>query len=289
MVDNWVERVRRAWYRYLPLVGLVAVFIFIAAVFAYPLLTDELAAVGTVALTYGLVYLYYQQKSILATEHEPDIILEGVKEIETDNEERRLLALALSNVGKGQATNLKVEIESELNSQRIPKEKSAKRLNRHDKDLEGWFQRSGIADYLDAGERKKLFILELTKELMYGTRLGGMIAIAATHLDESSWDRLDALDADRLFLKMTIYYEDTLGRSHSDLVLDYVGPFEKGITISEFLQRGFQRESYEQLKELLEDDFVDGTHSEDFDPIDVTDDKPLEYLDEKVADDFGEK
>jgi hypothetical protein len=257
--------------------------IFIAAVFTYPSLTDQLAAVGTVALTYGLVYLYYQQKSILATEHEPDIILEGIKEIETDIKEWRLLALALSNVGKGQATDLEVRIESELNSQKIPKEERIKRLNRYDDDLEDWFQKPGIADYLDAGERKKVFIVDLTKELFFGTDLGSLIGM--TPRDEKSWE---VLDADRLFLKMEISYEDTLGRSHSDLAFDYVGPFEEQMTISEFFQRGYQRESYELLKESLQDDWVDAPYSEGFDPIDVADGKPLEALADKEPEDFEE-
>jgi len=283
MVSQWIERIGRDWYRYLPLVGLVIVLIFIAAVFTYPSLTDELAAVGTVALTYGLVYLYYQQKSILATEHEPDVILEGVKEVEADIEERRLLALALSNVGKGQATNLEVRIESELNSPRIPKDESVKRLNRYDEDLEGWFQKPGIADYLDAGERKKVFTVDLTKELIFGTDLGSLIG--TTQRDEDSWD---VLDADRLFLKMEISYEDTLGRSHSDLAFDYVGPFEEHITISEFFQRGYQLESYELLKKSLQDEWVDATYSEGFDPIDVADGKPVEVLADKDPEDFQE-
>lgn len=271
--DRIRGRVRRNWHRVLPLLGLVLLVGFIVAIFQYPELTEELAAIGTVALTYGLVYLYYQQKSILATEHEPDIILEGVKEVEADIEERRLLALALSNVGKGQATDLEARIESELNNPGIPKEERAKRLNRYDEDLEGWFQKPGIADYLNAGERKKIFIVDFTKELIFGTDLGGLIG--STAMGKNSWD---ALDADRLFLKMEICYQDTMGRTHSDLAFDYVGPFEERITLSEFFTRGYQRETYEDLKQSFEDGWVDSSVSEQYDLIDIADGVAFEAI-----------
>lgn len=259
------------------LIGLIPVLLFIAAIFRYPSHTEELTAIGTVALTYALVYLYYQQKSIIATEYKPDIILEGVKEVDSDPLGGKLLALSLSNIGEGQATDLEARVESEINSQRIPKVDEVRHLNRHDVELEGWFQKPGTADYLDAGERKQLFVIDLTTELIFGNRLGASIGWLVDQKPISG-----SLEADRLSLKMEIRYQDTLGREYSDLAFDYIGPFEEGLTLSEFFQRGYQRETYELLKQSMEDWYEPPTDSGEFDPIDIADGEPLKSLMEET-------
>jgi hypothetical protein len=86
---------------------------------------------------------------------------------------------------------------------------------------------------------------------------------------------------------MDIRYQDTMGQTHSDLAFDYVGPFEERITLSEFFERGYQRQIYEDLKESFEEDkWVDGPDTGGFDPIDIADGKLFEAVSETDPEDF---
>lgn len=272
-------------------------------------------AAGSIFLTYGLVILYRQQtqvqssqEELMKNEHIPKVELVNVSLFE---DKAGAFVLNLSNSGKGTATNLKLRLEIDVNTEidanLIPKWQKLTRDSDHhqsgvDSDKEQIVHSSG--EYLSPEEGEVNFrCLDRIdgRESDGGRKTIDNASFSGIHYyfarvnndslplvpDESiTRDQIhDSIDFDRFRLKCTIYYEDIDGEEYQRTIFDYLIPvihgedkfvyFEIGMPYEEYLEQQqmeiYQRTDSDPLEMQVEAHY-DVDHASEILPSEDTED-----------------
>jgi hypothetical protein len=201
-------------------------------------------------LTYFLVTLYNQQSSILDTqteiqESEQKPILR-VDRLDTTEDDLFGYELVVSNVGKGVALNIKLEIEPVLDPELEIKAKNSEwRLHRKEEFASGLLLTN--TNYLKPGESR---ITCKARHELYIWDGEGELSSAVPF--ENATEKLDKYDVEFQQMKMTLLYEDNLGNEFSEEIADIVFPVKGKTGFLRALEHSTSYEEYDERPQVAE-------------------------------------